>query len=280
MSKTTALAEASEPARKLSLLVSMAQKFQMEPKVFEQTIKATVMPNNVTNEQFAAFLMVCREYDLNPLVKEIYAFPARGGGVQPIVSIDGWLKIINNHPQNDGIEHEDHLDDDGNLTSITCRVYRKDRSHPTTVTEYMNECRMGTDVWKKYPARMLRHRATIQAARYAFGFGGIMDPDEAQRITADHAVIDVEAEPAASKTEQVKAKLKKIAPPPDKVVGPSLAEITDSMNKAVQAGNRDALDLAMDAAGALESQEHREEAGRHYEHCVAQLDEHQAELPV
>jgi len=52
MSKTTALAEASEPARKLSLLVSMAQKFQMEPKVFEQTIKATVMPNNVTNEQF------------------------------------------------------------------------------------------------------------------------------------------------------------------------------------------------------------------------------------
>jgi len=278
MSKTTALAE-SEPTRRLSLLVSMAHRFDMEPKAFEATLKATVMPQQHTNEQFAAFLMVCREYDLNPLTKEIYAFPSRGGGVQPIVSIDGWMKMMNAHPQFDGMEFVDQLDDDGNLTAITCRMYRKDRQHPTEVTEYMNECKRNTDVWKTWPARMLRHKAAIQAARYAFGFSGIYEPDEAGRMS-QAAVIDVEAEPAASKTEQVKQKLKKIAPPPDKVVGPSLAEITDQMNKAVQAKNRDALDLAMDAAGALESQEHREEAGKHYEHCVAQLDEHQAELPV
>lgn len=31
---------------------------------------------------------------------------------------------------------------------------------------------------------MLRHKATIQAARYAFGFSGIVDPDEAERIAS------------------------------------------------------------------------------------------------
>jgi hypothetical protein len=46
----------------------------------------------------------------------------------------------------------------------------------------MSECRRSTDVWKQWPARMLRHKATIQAARYAFGFAGIMEQDEAERM--------------------------------------------------------------------------------------------------
>jgi hypothetical protein len=61
-------------------------------------------------------------------------------------------------------------------------VHRKDRSHPVEVTEYLAECRQGTDPWKKWPARMLRHKAAIQAIRYAFGFSGIVDPDEADRM--------------------------------------------------------------------------------------------------
>ena len=36
--------------------------------------------------------------------------------------------------------------------------------------------------WGRWPARMLRHKATIQCARYAFGLSGIVDPDEAERI--------------------------------------------------------------------------------------------------
>jgi hypothetical protein len=61
-------------------------------------------------------------------------------------------------------------------------VHRKDRSHPIEVTEYLAECRQGTEPWKKWPARMLRHKAAIQAIRYAFGFSGIVDPDEADRM--------------------------------------------------------------------------------------------------
>jgi hypothetical protein len=116
------------------------------------------------------------------VTKEIYAFPKKGGGIQPIVGIDGWMTMANNHTAYDGITFVDRLSDDGQLVAITAQVHRKDRSHPVEVTEYLAECRQGTDPWKKWPARMLRHKAAIQAIRYAFGFSGIVDPDEADRM--------------------------------------------------------------------------------------------------
>src|SRR6185312_12992602 len=152
-----------------SVIADMAQRFGMERQAFEATIKATVMPANanVSNEQLVAFLVVAKEYNLSPFTKEIFAFPGRGGGIQPIVSIDGWLKIINSHAQFDGMEFVDERAQDGSLVAVTCKIHRKDREHPTEVTEYMEECRRDTDTWKKYPVRMLRHKAAIQCARYA-----------------------------------------------------------------------------------------------------------------
>ena len=191
----TQVATTAQPATK-SVLVDMANRFGMEPKAFEATLRATVMPSNkeVTREQFAAFLLVAKEYRLNPLTKEIYAFPGKGDSIQPIVSIDGWMRMINNHPDFDGMEFEDSFDEAGVLVSITCKMYRKDRRHPVSVTEYMAECRRPTDTWQKWPARMLRHKAAIQAARYAFGFSGIYDEDEAARM------IDVTPAPAPKET--------------------------------------------------------------------------------
>ena len=165
-----------------SILLSMATKFGMEPAAFEQTVRATCGCDKATKEQFAAFLLVANEYGLNPVTREIYAFPTRGGGIQPIVGIDGWMTMANNHAAYDGITFVDRLSDDGQLVAITAQVHRKDRAHPIEVTEYLAECKQGTDPWKKWPARMLRHKAAIQAIRYAFGFSGIVDPDEADRM--------------------------------------------------------------------------------------------------
>lgn len=173
--------EHAQPTR--SVLVSMSDRYGMEPAAFEATVRATVCKGNVSREEFAAFLLVAKEHRLNPLTKEIYAFPAKGGGIQPIVSIDGWSRIINEHPAFDGMEFVDEKED-GDLYAITCRMFRKDRSHPISATEYMSECKRATDVWKTWPRRMLRHKAMIQAARYAFGFSGIVDPDEYERITS------------------------------------------------------------------------------------------------
>lgn len=175
---------ATIPQQKVSLLSHMASKFHIDATQFQRTVLATCFPGGkANNEELAAFLMVANEYNLNPLTKEIYAFPAKGGGIVPIVSVDGWMNLINSKPEFNGMQFEDQLDDNGNLISVTCRIYRKDRSHPIEVTEYMAECaRPSVDTWKKWPRRMLRHKAAIQCARYAFGFAGIYDPDEGERI--------------------------------------------------------------------------------------------------
>lgn len=174
---TTALSIA-EP---VGVIASMAATYNMVPEAFERTLMNTVMPANVSKEQVAAFLLVAKEHGLNPFTKEIFAFPSRGG-IQPVVSVDGWLKLMNAHPNFDGLTFKDTFDDKGKLVSVTAAVFRKDRAHPIEVTEYMAECVRDTDVWKRWPMRMLRHKAAIQAARYAFGFAGIMEPDEYDRM--------------------------------------------------------------------------------------------------
>ena len=182
------MATATEPKNGLaaappdrSLIVTMSEKYGVQPGDFFHTLKATVIGEKSSKEETIAFLMVADKYNLNPFTKEIYAFPKKGGGIQPIVSIDGWAKLINEHPQFDGMTFVDVLGEDGKIESITCRMYRKDRSHPIECTEYFRECKRSTEPWNQWPRRMLRHKAMIQAARYAFGLAGIMDPDEAER---------------------------------------------------------------------------------------------------
>ena len=190
--------EITTTAPRKSVLLDMATRYGMEPAAFEATLRATVMPANkpVSREQFAAFLLVAKEYRLNPLTKEIYAFPGKGDSIMPIVSIDGWMRMINGHGSFDGMEFVDNLADNGRILSITCKMFRKDRTHPVSVTEYMDECKRPTEPWQKWPARMLRHKAAIQAARYAFGFSGIYDEDEASRFV-DVTPQQAPAQPAA-----------------------------------------------------------------------------------
>lgn len=140
--------------------------------------------STASNAELAIVSGVCAKYDLNPMVKECAAFIS-GGKLQVVLMIDGWYRIVNRQPEFDGVEFDDHLDDKGQLTAITCRMYIKGRSRPVVVTEYMAECRQPkSDVWSKYPSRMLRHKAYIQCARMTFGISEMVDPDEADRIKA------------------------------------------------------------------------------------------------
>ena len=147
-----------------------------------ETLKATAFKGQVSDAQMTALMVVANQYGLNPWTKEIYAFPDKNNGIVPVVGVDGWSRIINNNPLFDGM---DFVQDD---ESCTCIIHRKDRNHPIKVTEYMSECkRANAGPWQSHPKRMLRHKAMIQCARLAFGFGGIYDQDEAERI----AEIDV-----------------------------------------------------------------------------------------
>src|SRR4029450_8700940 len=110
-----AMNDTTEPKR--SVTVDMARRFGMESGPFEAVLRATVVPPETTREQFAAFLLVAKRYNLDPITREIYAFPTRAGGIQPIVGVDGWLRIINDQPELDGIEFKDQLDDTDDLVA-------------------------------------------------------------------------------------------------------------------------------------------------------------------
>ncbi len=173
-------------APRASILTKMAARFSVEPNKLLDTLKATAFKGNVTNEQMISLLIVADQYGLNPFTKEIYAFPDKGG-VTPVVGVDGWAFAFA---------------DDG--SACTCTIYRKDRSHPIAVTEYMAECKRGTQPWQSHPRRMLRHKAMVQAARLAFGFAGIHDEDEAQRIR-EMGMVDEVVAPKATTAERLAA---------------------------------------------------------------------------
>jgi len=182
-----------------------AEKFGVDTNRLLETLKNTVFKlkdgKTVTNEQLMSLLIVADQYNLNPFTREIIAFVDKQGGVVPGVTVDGWCRIINEHPQFDGVEFqysEEMVElPDARPCPAWCEatVYRKDRSRPTCIREYLDETyrppfegqkhgkKWRVDgPWQTHTKRMLRHKALIQCARIAFGFSGIYDEDEAARI--------------------------------------------------------------------------------------------------
>lgn len=141
--------------------------------------------SQVTNAEFAVVTGTCAKYGLNPLMKEVVAFVS-GGKLQIIIPVDGWYKMVTRQSNFDGVEFEDNMGENGKLISITCKMYAKDVARPISVTEYMNECFDNkSSVWRRWPNRMLRHKAYIQTARMAFGISEVLDDDERNRIDSN-----------------------------------------------------------------------------------------------
>lgn len=203
-----AVVEKERVAQSGSLIERFASRYGVEPNKLMTTLKSTAFKVNnteVTNEQLAALLVVANQYNLNPWTKEIFAFPDKGG-IVPVVGVDGWSRIINEHPQFDGVQFT--YEGAGADLSCTCTIHRKDRAHPIAVTEYLAECKRGTGPWGSHPRRMLRHKALIQAARLAFGFAGIYDEDEAHRMRemGDAEVVEKPGSSIAAVREQIAGK--------------------------------------------------------------------------
>lgn len=198
------MSEIHVPQQNKSLVVRTAERFGVDSDKMLATLKATAFRQRengvtITNEQMMALLVVAEQYKLNPFTKEIFAFEDKGS-IIPVVSVDGWSRIINEHPALNGIEfrYAEALTTPahGKQCPEWCEViiYRKDREHPTVVREYLDETYQGPrgasgrpGPWQSHTKRMLRHKTVIQGARLAFGFAGIYDEDEAQRIVQPEA---------------------------------------------------------------------------------------------
>ena len=171
-----------------TLTSTLAKRFELgDGTGLVETLKATAFKGQVSDAQMTALLIVANQYGLNPWTKEIYAFPDKNNGIVPVVGVDGWARIINEHPQFDGEEFEygPAFTHKGKTVHewIECVIYRKDRSKPTRIREFFDEVSRDNAIpWQSHPKRMHRHKSLIQCARLAFGFGGIYDQDEAERI--------------------------------------------------------------------------------------------------
>ena len=180
-------------APRKSLIAKIADRYSVDAEKMMATLKATAFRQRdnkeISNEQMMALMVVADQYELNPFTKEIFAFPDKSG-IVPVVSVDGWSRIINENPAMDGIEfrysegtklHKGKTVHDW----IECVISRKDRTNPIVVREFFDEVVRELNYqtpWDTHPNRMHRHKTLIQCARVAFGFAGIYDQDEAERI--------------------------------------------------------------------------------------------------
>jgi len=143
-----------------------------------------------TQADLERLLMLSERLGLDPLNNEIYATevtPEDGkkARIVFVVGVDGWSKIINSHPQFDGMKFVESAPASDELPHyFECTIFRKDRKVATSVREYMYEAHTNQGAWLTHPRRMLRHKAMVQCARICFGLSGIYEPDEASKIVA------------------------------------------------------------------------------------------------
>lgn len=204
---TAAPVERMPVRRPPSLVSKFAAKYSIDSEKLLPILKATAFKQKdgeVTNEQMAALLIVADQYGLNPFTREIFAFPDKQNGIVPVVSVDGWLRIINEDVMMNGVEFRyseamiTPKDDRCPGLKVAAHEWieavfrRKDREHPIVVREYLEEVYRPPfeysnggkkeGPWQSHTKRMHRHKALIQGARVAFGFAGLFDEDEAHRI--------------------------------------------------------------------------------------------------
>ena len=147
-----------------------------------------------TQADLERLLMMAERLKLDPLNNEIYAIETQAdtnkkSHIVLVVGVDGWSKVINSHPQFDGMRFvESEPGDDELPLYFECTIFRKDRKIATSVREYMYETHTNQGAWLTHPRRMLRHKAMIQCARICFGLSGVYDPDEVQRISSSKSL--------------------------------------------------------------------------------------------
>ena len=210
------------------LIERFAERFGVDPGKLMTTLKQTAFrqrgDKEITNEQMMALLVVADQYNLNPWTKEIFAFDDKNMGIIPVVSVDGWTRLVNSHRDYDGLEftYSDAIaaTPDGKPCPEWCEVafYRKGMSRPIVVREYLDEVYVGkrggySGPWQSHTKRMLRHKTLIQGARVAFGFAGIYDEDEAYRIIDGEHTRVASSTAGGANTQQLQAALEQRSQP-------------------------------------------------------------------
>lgn len=144
---------------------------------------------NLTDPEFSYFFSVCKNYKLNPFLKEIYAIKFGNQPATFVIDYKVLQQAVDNQPQFDGLETGIlYLDKDGNekertgayilpseeLIGAWCKVYRKDRKLTNKYyalyeenVKYTKDGDPNTN-WATKPVFMITKVAKAQAIRETF----------------------------------------------------------------------------------------------------------------
>ena len=171
-----------------------------------KVIVSQFFPPNVTNEEMIYCMSVAKEFNLNPILKQIYFVPRRSqidgkwvDKVEPLAGRDSFLTLAHRTGKFAGIESEASIikipkNDNGKWIEIedlvaTAKVFRTDSEKPFVVSvsynEYVQTKKDGTPTkfWADKPHTMLKKVAESQCLRKAFDITGLYDLNEMNTMT-------------------------------------------------------------------------------------------------
>lgn len=155
---------AEQAARKISIDKEMLEAYLIKKGFSDMTALISIY-------------RLIEEHNFDPMLDCLDYFEGDADETQAkklYVTLNGCIKIMNNHPSFQGIEFMNSATlANGAPTWIECAIYRSDRIRPTIVREYLSEANLENEVWQKMPARMLRNRALTQCVKLAFGVNAI-----------------------------------------------------------------------------------------------------------
>lgn len=194
-------------------MIAVKNKKSVDSPYDLELIKNTVA-KGATEDELKTLLYLCKEYNLDPIKKEIY-FLKYGGKATILTSRDGYLKIANLNEQFDGLESDvvyqgdkltkkedgslhieyspEHLSfDKTKLMGAFCSVFRKDRRKATTVFVSLKDYyKKGAPIWDQYINAMILKVAEAMALKRAFAISGLVTREE---IEKEHFETDIEPE--------------------------------------------------------------------------------------
>jgi len=176
---TNTISASDDFTQRLENLISRAQQRSgLSYETFVRSITESAFRSIVvwSESDLERLLVACETLQLSPVGREIFAMkgPDQGGGVKFAIGLDGWLRLMDQHPAYDGMRFTESEElEEGVPSWIECTIFRSDRRVAMSAKEYLSEARRTEGAWLTHPRRMLRHKALIQCARLAFALPSV-----------------------------------------------------------------------------------------------------------
>ena len=212
----------------------------------------------VTDKEIALFMQLCKYQSLNPFVREVYLVKYGTYPASMVVGKEVFTKRAENNPNFDGYDFKDNYKVGMNYYEfeVTCIIYRKNLTHPITVTVSYPEY-VGTDgkgninrMWKGKPRTMLRKVALMQGLREAFptALGGLYEENE-----LDQRAVPKDITPKEESKEEIDKQIEKVFP---KEEAAEEDVISDEQAKVIEA--------EVEHAEAIEAEQEQEDHPVHF----------------